>query len=173
MPDTIVAAVATVMDQLAAVLSVLLRLNVCSNKTRIIVMICKTVLIFPSQLAAITLFFKAALSLKDVTKNSLIKINIKKTESISFSSTQHTIAEVIKILSARGSRNFPKLEIRLNLRAMKPSIASVKQAKMKIIREIILQVPLFSNLMKKTKNGTIAILSKVSKFAAFIIYTSF
>ena len=85
--------------------------NGCVSKyAKIIAIICVTVFIFPHLFAAITVpFFSTAISLYPDTANSLVIIIIGiHAGSIPFS-TNISIADITIILSAIGSRNFPKV----------------------------------------------------------------
>ena len=113
--------------------------HILNIKHDIIAKICKIVFSFPREFAAITLPFELAINLIDVTKNSLDKMIITITTSISFKFKRQSKADITNILSARGSINFPKLVTKLYFLATFPSIASVIDATIKIIRAIVKQ----------------------------------
>lgn len=95
--------------------------------------ICDIVLIFPHKFAAKTISFLMAISLINITKNSLVIIISTTHTFVIFNFKKHKKAAIVKTLSASGSRNFPKFVIKLYLRAINPSIASVMEAKTNII----------------------------------------
>ena len=91
---------------------------------------------FPHIPAATTTPSFAVTSRRPDTINSRATIIITGTEPITPRSTMHISAETTSTLSARGSRNFPKVVTRLLLRAMCPSSASVAEAAANIARAI-------------------------------------
>lgn len=167
-PEIRVIVVATIIMKLENAKQNLFRLNVWQTKINVVAMSCKTVFNFPRKLAAITLPFNAVVKRIEVIKNSLETIIDRNMEFRRLSSTKQIIAQITKILSANGSKNFPKLEIKLNFLAIMPSIASVMLAIIKSNKAIILQVMDESNFIKAIKNGTIKILALVRMLAAFI-----
>ena len=88
-------------------------------------MIWHTVLTLPHMFAAITVPFEAATRRTEVTVNSRKMMIISGTALQSPNLTKQTSADITSILSARGSANLPKSVIRLSLRAILPSKASV------------------------------------------------
>ena len=98
-----------------------------------------TVFNLPQKFAAITIPFFTANRRTKTTKNSLVKIMKTTQTSINFKFKKHKRAATIKILSAKGSRNFPRFVIKFFFRAIYPSKKSVIEAIMKSRREIWLK----------------------------------
>ena len=80
-------------------------------------MICQMVLCLPQPSAASTTFFDAASSRSPVMDNSRATINTAIHGAIQPSPTNAMKAEQVRILSASGSINLPKLVIKLCRRA--------------------------------------------------------
>lgn len=72
------------------------------------------------------------------------------------------------ILSAIGSRNFPKFVTILRSRANFPSMWSVRDATAKIANAHIVEYGISLHSINRTKNGTSTIRNTVSLFAVFI-----
>ena len=87
--------------------------------------------------AAITLFCLLAKRRINITKNSLVKTIKTVHMLIKFNFKKHKKAPVIKILSAKGSKNFPRFVMIFLCLAISPSKKSVIEATMKIINDIM------------------------------------
>ena len=83
----------------------------------------------PHRFAAITLPPPAATRRMEVTINSLARIMITSAASAHPNATKHTKAEIVKILSATGSANFPKSVTKPCFLAILPSSMSVREAR--------------------------------------------
>ena len=70
--------------------------------------IVQTVFTLPLQPAAITFPLPTAINLRPVTANSLAKTNINAQAGITSHWQNITIAEIVRSLSANGSKNLPK-----------------------------------------------------------------
>ena len=103
---------------------------------RIIAVNWEIVLSFPKGLAAIVTPSEAAITLKPVMVNSLAIITTTTHAGILFIPTSEIRAAATKILSARGSANFPKLVTRFLLLARYPSSVSVRDAIVNIMAAI-------------------------------------
>ena len=95
-------------------------------------MIWNTVLALPYQLAAMTVPLLAATMRMPETMNSRARMMSTGQPGSTASSTRAMSAAVTRILSARGSMNFPKSVTSPRLRARYPSIQSVQEMRMKI-----------------------------------------
>ena len=80
--------------------------------------IVKAVFSLPDIPAGITTPSPTAISLNPDTINSLEMMIINGTQLISFTSTKQAKADATNILSAKGSKNFPKLVTKLFFLAM-------------------------------------------------------
>lgn len=114
-------------------------------------------LYFPSVVAEITIPSAEQIPLNPVTASS--RAIIKKTSHAGTLPKGISIirAAETRSLSARGSKNFPRVETRFRLRAKKPSSRSVIAAREKRIAAEKLHV-LLGNDMRTTSAGTVAIL---------------
>ena len=88
----------------------------------------------PDQPAAITRPLSLAIIRRPLTANSRSSTTSSAQAGILPCSTNHSIAAVTKILSARGSANLPKSVTRLYFRAIFPSSRSVRLAMIKMAR---------------------------------------
>src|SRR5699024_5906955 len=110
------------------------------NNNKIIAINCVAVLNLPQILAAIVILLDAAITLKPVIINSLATTITTIHAETLFKSISIIRAVVANILSANGSKNFPKVVTKFLLLAKYPSIKSVNEATINIIAGIILSV---------------------------------
>ena len=108
---------------------------------------------------------------KPVMANSLATIIMTPHAGITPSSTSIIKADIVSTLSAKGSRNFPKVVTRLYFRAKWPSRKSVKAATQKT-RDAARRVAGVFNKNRMTKTGTKKSRIIVSLFAMFNIITT-
>ena len=133
-------------------------------------MIWNTVLALPYQLAAMTVPLLAATMRMPETMNSRARMMSTGQPGSTASSTKAMSAAVTRILSARGSMNFPKFVTRFLARAILPSSISVRLATQNKTNAIHLFAgPPTSVNIKNTKNGTMITRNTVSLFGKFII----
>lgn len=132
---------------------------------------CVMVLIFPKGLAAMVTLSDAARMRKPVMANSLATMMMTPQAGIIPSSTNIIKAEIVSTLSAKGSRNFPKVVTRLCFRAKWPSRKSVKAATQKT-RDAVRRVAGVLIRKRMTKTGTRNRRMIVSLFAMFNVITT-
>ena len=126
-----------------------------------------TVITFPQMLAATEIPRLEAKTRKIVIKTSRPRIK-KTTQPLTLSKCQRLIkAAPIKILSARGSRNFPNVVTSRRVRAKYPSRPSVRQARIKTPAAKYCLYGI-DKKRKPTVTGVKRILNHVKKFAKFI-----
>ena len=121
-------------------------------------------------LAAITTFLSAAITLKPVIASSLAIINARTHHTFLYpSSMKHTRTEITNILSASGSKNFPKFVTKLYFLAIYPSRKSVKHATAYIVSAIYILYGTFSAIIKNIVNGIRITLKIDNLFGKFIL----
>lgn len=137
---------------------------------KMIANIWRQVLTFPDQPAAITMPRSAAIKRSPLTTNSREIITTVIQAGTICILLKQTRAAQTKSLSASGSINFPKLVIRLRLRAICPSKKSVMQAAMKIISAIQFCPGRPNGAINiTTKNGISTTRARVNLFGRFTL----
>ncbi len=135
--------------------------------------ICVVVLILPQMFAATTFPALIATSLSDVTIKSRNRIMMTGTALTSLNSTKQISADITSILSASGSKNFPKSVIWLFFRASFPSKWSVIEATINTQSASKNLTGIASTSKKKTISGTSNILNIVSLLGVFNVFPAF
>ena len=137
---------------------------------KIIANICRQVLIFPDQPAAITIPRSAAISRSPLTTNSREIITTVIQAGITCKLLRQTRAAQTNNLSANGSINLPKFVTRLFFRAICPSKKSVMQATAKIANATqFCPGKLSGAINTTTKNGISTMRAMVNLFGRFTL----